>query len=98
LLAEHLGVSQVDELDGVVAALDERARAGSGRLRLHPSPTEKEQLALDVIDPRQLPFDPAAPEAQEPNSSLFAHGIGALLDRLTLRTSSSGATSGAREQ
>lgn len=83
LLAEHLGVSEIDEADGVVAALDERARAGTGRLRLHPSPTEKETLALDVIDPRQLPFDPAAPEAQEPNASLFANGIGVLLERLT---------------
>lgn len=85
LLAEHLGLSQVDEADGLVDALDERARACSGRLRLHPSPTEKERLALDVIDPRQLPFDPAAPEAQQPNASLFAHGIGALLERLTGR-------------
>lgn len=82
LLAEHLGVSNIDEAEGVVTALDERARAGTARLRIHPSPTEAERLALDVIDPRQLPFDPAAPEAQEPNGSLFAQGIGALLDRL----------------
>ncbi len=85
LLSEHLGVSEVDEASGIVAALDERARASSGRVRLHPSPTEKEQLALDVIDPRALPFDPAAPEAQEPGAPLFAQGIGSLLERVTRR-------------
>jgi phospholipase D1/2 len=83
LLAEHLGVSHLDESQGVVSALDERARGGADRLRLHPSPTENERLVLDVVDPTQLPFDPAAPEAQAPNGSLFAQGIGALLERLT---------------
>jgi phosphatidylserine/phosphatidylglycerophosphate/cardiolipin synthase-like enzyme len=86
LLAEHLGVADLDESGGVVAALDERARSGAARLRLHPSPNDNELLALDVVDPRQLPFDPAAPEAQGPNRSLFAHGIGALLERLKRST------------
>lgn len=84
LLAEHLGVPHIDEHGGVVPALNERARSGAARLRLHPSPTENERLALDVVDPAQLPFDPAAPEVQPPERrSLFAQGIGALLERLT---------------
>jgi len=86
LLAEHLGVSPAGEEGGLVAGLDQHARAGVGRLRLHPSPTDNERLVLDVIDPRQLPFDPAAPEAQAGSSSLFAHGIGALLERVTRGT------------
>jgi hypothetical protein len=47
----------------LVVALDRRAQLPGARLRLHPSPTDNELLVLDVIDPAELPFDPAAPEA-----------------------------------
>ncbi|HVY31872.1 MAG TPA: phospholipase D-like domain-containing protein [Polyangiaceae bacterium] len=81
LLAEHLGVSGLNERESVVAALDELARGERARLRIHPSPTENERLVLDVIDPAQLPFDPAAPEAHA-DGSLFVAGFGTLLERL----------------
>jgi len=81
LLSEHLGLTQLDESRGIVTALDERAARGAGRLRVHPSPTAKERLVLDVIDPTELPFDPKAPEAQT-GGSLFVGGIGSLFDRL----------------
>lgn len=61
-----------------VAALDDRARRRDGRLRLHPSPTERERKIIDVIDPQALPFDPHAIEDDEESRSIFARGIGAL--------------------
>jgi phospholipase D1/2 len=85
LIAEHLGVTEPlsDEADGLVSALDRRARERDGRLRLHPSPTEGERKALEVIDPQQLPFDPSALEARDEDKSIFVGGIGALWRRLT---------------
>jgi hypothetical protein len=79
-LAEHLGVPELDERESVVAELDRLARGGQARLRIHPSPTENERLVLDVIDPSQLPFDPAAPEAHA-DGALFVTGLGTLLER-----------------
>lgn len=85
LIAEHLGVSEPldDEPGGLVSALERRARQRDGRLRLHPSPTEDERQALEVIDPQQLPFDPSALEARDEDKSIFVGGIGALWQRLT---------------
>lgn len=85
LIAEHLGVTEplTDEPDGLVGVLDRRARERSGRLRLHPSPTEREREALEVIDPQQLPFDPSALEARDEDKSIFVGGIGSLWRRLT---------------
>jgi phosphatidylserine/phosphatidylglycerophosphate/cardiolipin synthase-like enzyme len=81
LLAEHLGVSELSEGDSVVAVLDARAKDARARLRLHPSPTEKERLVLGVVDPSQLPFDPQSPEAHA-DGSLFVGGFDAALERL----------------
>jgi phosphatidylserine/phosphatidylglycerophosphate/cardiolipin synthase-like enzyme len=83
LLAEHLGIPEVRHSASLVDQLDGFARAHEGRLRLHPSPTEQERHVLDVLDPQQLPFDPAAPEARDEDHSIFAGGLGALLARLT---------------
>lgn len=80
LLAEHLGVPELEAAEGLVGELDERAGPRRGRLRLHPSPTESELALLDVIDPIALPFDPGAPEADE--RSIFVGGVGALWRRL----------------
>jgi hypothetical protein len=66
-----------------VAVLDGLAARKEGRLRLHPSPTEKELAALALIDPQQLPFDPGAPEDQQYRRSLFLGGVGKLWARLT---------------
>jgi hypothetical protein len=81
LLAEHLGVSDPLEVEGLVHELDERAAAGVNRLRLHPSPTPQERAVLEVLDPSALPFDPRAPERND--SRLFAGGLGALWRRLS---------------
>ncbi|HEU5076393.1 MAG TPA: phospholipase D-like domain-containing protein, partial [Polyangiaceae bacterium] len=87
LICEHLGVSDTESLDttNLVDSLDDLARRHQGRLRLHPSPTENERTALEVIDPQQLPFDPAAIE-QEQSRSIFIGGIGALWRRFTSGT------------
>ena len=87
LIAEHLGLTEIWESEGLVEELDARARRHEGRLRLHPSPTEGELAVLDVIDPAQLPFDPAAPESRDADRSIFVGGLGALWKRLTQRSS-----------
>ena len=83
LIAEHLGVSDAAAHDasGLVATLNDLAERRDGRLRIHPSPTENERKALEIIDPQALPFDPAAVESND--RSLFVGGIGALWTRLT---------------
>jgi phospholipase D1/2 len=80
LIAEHLGVERLGEPQELVTELNERAGNGQSRLRLHPSPTESELAILSVIDPQQLPFDPAAPEARD--RELFVGGLSALWQRL----------------
>lgn len=82
LLGEHLGVPELDEGASIVEQLDALARLRQSRLRLHPSPTEGEREALDVIDPQQLPFDPAAPEPRDEDRSIFVGGLSALFNRL----------------
>jgi phospholipase D1/2 len=85
LIAEHLGVScaKAHDATGLVATLDKLAMRHEGRLRLHPSPTEEERSMLNVVDPQQLPFDPAAPEDQDHRRSIFVGGLGALWTRLS---------------
>jgi phospholipase D1/2 len=87
LLIEHLGLDQLDESQGVVALLSERAQLHDGRLRLHPSPTENERMALNVIDPQKLPFDPSSYEDDQESRSIFAGGLGALWHRLMSKSS-----------
>jgi phosphatidylserine/phosphatidylglycerophosphate/cardiolipin synthase-like enzyme len=82
LIAEHLGVSEFAQMEGLVARLDELAALREGRLRLHPSPTEKERKVLDVIDPQQLPFDPASLEDLDEDKSIFVGGLGALWTKM----------------
>ncbi|WP_437574120.1 phospholipase D-like domain-containing protein [Sorangium sp. So ce887] len=87
LIGEHLGDTAFDQVDDLVAYLDglaspaigPRAPGSSCRLRLHPSPTADERALLEVIDPHQLPFDPAAVEdIDQRNGSLFVGGLGTL--------------------
>jgi phospholipase D1/2 len=84
LLAEHLG----DDRDlpegaaGLVAYLDARASRRDGRLRHHPSPTDGERTALEVVDPEVLPFDPAEPETLEQDRGLFTNGLGVFWQKL----------------
>jgi phosphatidylserine/phosphatidylglycerophosphate/cardiolipin synthase-like enzyme len=87
LIGEHLGDADFDRVDDLVACLDGLASPATGprtpgsscRLRLHPSPTADERALLAVIDPQQLPFDPAAAEdIDQRQGSLFVGGLGAL--------------------
>jgi phospholipase D1/2 len=87
LLLEHLGVEELDESRGLVALLDEWAEHKKGRLRVHPSPTEKERMALDVVDPQDLPFDPDSYEDDEETRDVFAGGLATLWHRLMGRSS-----------
>jgi hypothetical protein len=85
LIAEHLGVSDAAAhgADGLVVTLNDLAERRAGRLRLHPSPTETERALLEMINPQQLPFDPAAIESHDHDRSIFVGGLGALWTRLS---------------
>jgi len=41
-----------------VAQLEQTADAPHSRLRRHPSPTEGERAAINILDPQLLPWDP----------------------------------------
>lgn len=82
LMAEHLGVSDLECGDSIVAELDDRAARRDGRLRVHPSPDEKQRALLSVIDPQDLPFDPGAVEDEDDDRSIFIQGLGKLWRRL----------------
>lgn len=82
LIAEHLGIDDMNDRQSLVLQLDELAASHAGRLRLHPSPTPAELTMLEVVDPARLPFDPAAPESQEQDGPLFVAGLSALWQRL----------------
>jgi phospholipase D1/2 len=89
LLGEHTGGPPIERTRGLVAYLDElAARAADGnascpcRLRAHPSPTHDERLALAIIDPQALPFDPDGIEDLRETRSLFVGGFGSALRRL----------------
>jgi phosphatidylserine/phosphatidylglycerophosphate/cardiolipin synthase-like enzyme len=65
LLSEHTGARREDDLakvDDLVARLDAIAERADSRLRAHPWPTADEAKALELVDPQELPFDPAAPD------------------------------------
>ncbi|HEU4406260.1 MAG TPA: phospholipase D-like domain-containing protein [Polyangiaceae bacterium] len=82
LLAEHLGLDDPEPDGALVPWLDDLAARRVGRLRPHPSPTERETALLGVIDPSALPFDPDAAEDDEERRSFFAIGTGELWRRL----------------
>jgi phospholipase D1/2 len=94
LLAEHLGASGAAALralarsGGLVAHLDDLVSRGRGRLRALPPPTADQARALELIDPRALPFDPESeldPDIAEAaqQRSLFRVGIRDLWARVT---------------
>jgi phospholipase D1/2 len=82
LMAEHLGVVDLQCGEHMVAELDDRAARRDGRLRIHPSPNERQRALLNVIDPQALPFDPDAVEDEDDDRSIFIHGLGKLWRRL----------------
>ena len=83
LLAEHLGITdrELSFGEGRVASLDDRAQRRDGRLRPHPSPTERERSIIEIVDPQALPFDPHGLEEDE-DRSLFVSGIEVLWRRV----------------
>ena len=68
LLAEHAGLSgaaairPLVAMDGLVGRLDEIAARPGGRLRAHGPPSPGQQRAMKIVDPENLPFDPAKAE------------------------------------
>lgn len=78
LIAEHTGGPELELTAGLVARLDLFADGvGPGcRLRHHPSPTEGEKVAIALLDPQKLPFDPDHVEDLDgEQSSDFLSGI-----------------------
>lgn len=82
LMAEHLGVVDLERGECMVAKLNDRAVRRDGRLRIHPSPDARQRALLNVIDPQALPFDPDAVEDEDDDRSIFIHGLGKLWRRL----------------
>lgn len=93
LLAEHTGLQGARAIRplvrtcGLVDVLDAVADASDARLSPHPSPTPAEVRALAIVDPQQLPFDPASPDEDQHESEeqkrLFRAGISDLWDQMT---------------
>jgi phosphatidylserine/phosphatidylglycerophosphate/cardiolipin synthase-like enzyme len=75
LLRDHAGLSEagdletVGALEGVVAFLDAVTQRRDTRLQTLGPPSPAEQLALEVVNPRNLPFDPEMPE-EHPHHAL----------------------------
>lgn len=69
LLAEHsgtagrAGVRALVPVAGLVARLERLAAEPGSRLQRHGPPTDGQQLALRMIDPEMLPFDPGGDAA-----------------------------------
>ncbi|MET0342581.1 MAG: phospholipase D-like domain-containing protein [Polyangiales bacterium] len=90
LLAEHTGGEPRTEVEGLVAALDSIASAGEAgtagaacRLRTHTSPTTGERMALALVDPQTLPFDPGHVEDFDEDVKVdFLRGIGQVVREL----------------
>jgi phosphatidylserine/phosphatidylglycerophosphate/cardiolipin synthase-like enzyme len=84
LLGEHTGGRDIELVDGLVAHLERLAERGERgeesdacRLRRHPSPTANERVALSLVDPQKLPFDPDEVEdLDDDGRSNFLSGLG----------------------
>jgi phospholipase D1/2 len=65
LLAEHAGLAgaaairPLVSIPGLVARLDQVAQRPGARLQIHGPPRPAQQAAMKIIDPEDLPFDPA---------------------------------------
>jgi phosphatidylserine/phosphatidylglycerophosphate/cardiolipin synthase-like enzyme len=72
LLAEHSGLrgASIRTLvapERLVARLNALADGGTSRLRQHGPPTAAQEAVLNVVDPEDLPFDPATPADAAPH-------------------------------
>lgn len=65
LMAEHAGLAgaaairPLVAIPGLVARLDQLAARPGARLRIHGPPSPAQQTAMKIVDPEDLPFDPA---------------------------------------
>jgi phospholipase D1/2 len=85
LLAEHSGqhsfraVRALARARGLVGRLDRLAASGA-RLQPHGPPTSAQLIALELVDPQDLPFDPEIPSAadarREPTDEHDRRGVG----------------------
>jgi phospholipase D1/2 len=75
LLAEHAGlqgagaVRALVPMSGLVRRLDALCERPDGRLRRHGPPSEGQKTAMAIVDPEELPFDPAPSLEQSGDSS-----------------------------
>lgn len=99
LLAEHTGLTEptttqlaatdLASPEGLVARLDQLSAQDGARLTRHPLTSERERQMMALVDPEDLPFDPAhadyedeSTQPEEPHSQgLFVGGVSALWDR-----------------
>ena len=64
LLAEHGGLSgyaairQLISIEGLVGRLDALTTAPHARLQRHGPPSPAQAAAMEIVDPKSLPFDP----------------------------------------
>jgi phosphatidylserine/phosphatidylglycerophosphate/cardiolipin synthase-like enzyme len=70
LLAEHAGLSApeaagLEAIEGLVARLDALADRAGARLQRHGALTPAQQMAMQVVDPDDLPFDPETTAADD---------------------------------
>jgi phospholipase D1/2 len=76
LLAEHAGLAGTTAIrplvaiDGLVDRLNQLAGQAGARLQIHGPPRPAQQTAMSIIDPEDLPFDPA--RAQYPDGEAAA--------------------------
>jgi hypothetical protein len=71
LLAEHAGLQGVTAIrplvaiPGLVDRLNALAARPGSRLRAHGPPSQGQKTAMSIVDPKDLPFDPASPDGDE---------------------------------
>ena len=96
LLAEHAGLTDQEaavlaETEDLIGRLDDLTRRPRARLHVHPLPTEDEAQALALVNPQELPFDPAGPtltaEEMAEDHALFRASLSDVWHLLTDRKS-----------
>lgn len=105
LLSEHAGLAEATTAqlaaadlvtpEGLVERLDRLSTREGARLTRHTLSSEREQQLMDVVDPEDLPFDPAQADYEDASSEpehephardLFAGGLSALWERAKTRS------------
>jgi hypothetical protein len=93
LLAEHGGLSgyaavrQLISIEGLVRRLDALTTAPTARLQRHGPPSPAQAAAMEIVDPKDLPFDPDTSSddrkaLEEPVDETFARLFPSVTDRI----------------